>query len=145
MEEFWVLVECASIWCYILRCAHLKATLVHSHYGYCPIAYKRSVSLEERRVTSPDAPSLSPGFSCFSGTRGQGTGLTQFWPFDIFFLAGYNQSTTLHFQKLLWLSSLPKGTETNHSRVLKIEHIWFIRTLLIGLLLSEQAFEVRPC
>ena len=38
------------------------------------------------------APSFSPDFSCFSGTGGQCTGLTQFWSFNIFLLAGYNQS-----------------------------------------------------
>lgn len=71
-----------------LVCA-FKSDPVHSHYGYCPEIDKNAVSLDRRRVTSLNAPSLSPGFSCFTGLEAVSalnSGLNSF------LLASYSQS-----------------------------------------------------
>lgn len=88
-----------------LVCA-LKSDPVHSHSGCCPEIDKNAVSLDRRRVTPLNAPSLSPGFSCFSGLEAVSalnSGL------NIFLLASYSQSQPAYIsQSCIGYPDLPK-------------------------------------
>ena len=82
------------------------------------------------------APSFSPGFSCSSGTGGQCAGLTQFLSFNIFLLAGYNQSQPACISRNCSdYPHLPKEQKQD-TRVLRILYSSPIKFLSIELLPS---------
>lgn len=89
-----------------LVCA-FQSDPVHSHSGCCPEIHKNAVSLDRgKRVTPLSAPSLSLGFSYFSGLEAVSAVNSGV---NIFMLASYSQSQPAYIsQSCFGYPDLPK-------------------------------------